>query len=274
MTSEGAAHGAAEGAAIGEPQPTGRSIDLNADVGESFGPWSMGEDERLIPLLSSANIACGAHAGDPLTIERTVRLAVESGVAVGAHPGYPDLAGFGRRDLAMAPDELAASVLAQIATVAAFARDAGADLHHVKAHGALYNAAARDSRLAEVLATAIARAAPGTRVYGLPGSTFLAAAAAVGLQPVAEGFPDRAYEPDGSLRARRHDDAVLLDSDRIAERAVAIARDGRVVAVDGSEVRLDVQTLCLHGDTPGAAGHARAVRDALAVAGLDVRPAS
>jgi UPF0271 protein len=251
--------------------PPRYGIDLNADVGESFGAWRIGEDEQLIPLLTSANIACGAHAGDPLTIERTVRVAVEAGVAVGAHPGYPDLAGFGRRDLAMAPEDLAASIVAQVGVVAAFATDAGVEIHHVKAHGALYNAAARDPELASVVASAIARVAPGTRVYALPGSALLAAATAAGLRPVAEGFPDRAYEPDGSLRARSHPDAVLTDSARIAERAVAMAREGRVVAVDGTTVSIAVQTLCLHGDTPGATEHALAVRDALTTAGIDVR---
>ncbi|HEX5241018.1 MAG TPA: LamB/YcsF family protein, partial [Candidatus Limnocylindrales bacterium] len=147
---------------------TNRSIDLNADVGESFGPWRLGEDERLIPLLTSANVACGAHAGDPLTMERTVAIAKAGGVAVGAHPGYPDLAGFGRRDIAMDPEELGASLVAQVAAVAAFARDARLELHHVKAHGALYNAAVRDAALAGTIAAAIARVAPGTRLYGLP----------------------------------------------------------------------------------------------------------
>lgn len=248
-----------------------RSIDLNADVGESFGPWRLGEDELLVPQLSSANVACGAHAGDPLTMERTVAIAKAAGVAVGAHPGYPDLAGFGRRDIAMDPEELGASLVAQVAAVAAFARDARLELHHVKAHGALYNAAVRDAALAGTIAAAIARVAPGTRLYGLPGSELLRAAAAAGLQPIGEGFPDRAYEPDGRLRSRSLPDAVLSDSHRIAERAVSMARDGGVVASDGTWVALAVQTLCLHGDNPGAAEHARVVRRALEAAGIEIR---
>ena len=160
------------------------AIDLNADVGESFGPWPMGEDERLIPLVSSVNVACGAHAGDPATIERTVRLALASGAAVGAHPGYPDLAGFGRRDLAMDPADLEASIVYQVSAVAGFTRALGGELHHVKPHGALYNAAARDSALAEIVARAIRRCSDAFLVYGPPGSALLDAASAAGLGAV------------------------------------------------------------------------------------------
>jgi len=248
------------------------SIDLNADVGESLGPWPMGEDEALIPLVSSVNVACGAHAGDPRTIERTIRLAATAGAAVGAHPGYPDLLGFGRRDLAMDPADLEASIVYQVGAVAAFARDAGVEVHHVKPHGALYNAAARDPRLAETVARAIRRCAMAALVCGPPGSALLAAAEAAGLATVAEAFPDRAYEPDGSLRSRRLPGAVLVDPAAVAERALELARDGRIVATDGSEIAVAAQTLCLHGDTPGAAEHARAVRAALASAGIEVRP--
>lgn len=247
-------------------------IDLNADVGESFGPWPMGDDARLIPLVSSVNVACGFHAGDPTTIERTVRLAAGAGAAVGAHPGYPDLAGFGRRELAMPAAELEAAILYQVAAVAAFARDAGVDLHHVKAHGALYNAAARDEALAATVARAVRRWSRDVVLYGLAGSRLLDAGRAAGLAVAAEAFPDRAYEADGSLRARSRPDAVLTDSDAIAARAVSMARDRRVVAVDGSIVALDAQTLCLHGDTPGAAAHAAAVRATLEAAGIGVRP--
>lgn len=247
------------------------TIDLNADVGESFGPWPMGEDERLIPLVSSVNVACGFHAGDPATIERTVRLAVASDAAVGAHPGYPDLTGFGRRELAMPPAELEASILYQVGAVAAFARDAGVELHHVKAHGALYNAAARDPRLAAAVARAVRRWSGDVILYGLAGSAILDAGREAGLAVAAEAFPDRAYEPDGSLRPRSLPDSVLTDSAAIAARAVAMARDGLVVATDGSSLAIEAQTLCLHGDTPGAAEHAAAVRAALAAAGIDVR---
>jgi UPF0271 protein len=251
-----------------------RTIDLNADVGESFGPWRMGDDERLIPLVSSVNIACGFHAGDPATIERAVRLAVRSGAAVGAHPGYPDLAGFGRRELEMAPADLEASILYQVAAVAAFARDAGVELRHVKAHGALYNAAALDPRLAETVARAVRRFSSDVALYGLAGSALLDAGRTVGLSVAAEAFPDRAYEPDGRLRSRSLPDSVLTDSTEIARRAVLMAVEGAVKAVDGSRVPIEPQTLCLHGDTPGAVEHAGAVRAALAQAGVEVRAMS
>jgi 5-oxoprolinase (ATP-hydrolysing) subunit A len=246
-------------------------IDLNADVGESLGPWPMGEDAALIPLVTSVNIACGFHAGDPLTIERTVALAIAAGVAIGAHPGYPDLAGFGRRDLAMSPADLEAAIVYQVGAVAAFARAAGVELRHVKAHGALYNRAATDSATADVVARAVQRCSPNLVLVGLAGSKLLAAAARAGLRAAAEAFPDRAYEPDGTLTPRGRPGAVLEDSAAVAERAVRMAVDGEVVAVDGSTVAIRPDTLCLHGDTPGAVGHARAVRAALAAAGIDVR---
>ena len=246
------------------------SIDLNADVGESLGPWPMGADERLIPLVSSVNIACGFHAGDPATIQRTVALAVASGAAIGAHPGYPDLVGFGRRDMEMAADDLEAAIVYQVGAVAAFARAAGAELRHVKAHGALYNRAARDRSVAETIARAVRRCGSELVVVGLAGSALLDAGQAAGLAVAAEGFPDRAYEPDGSLRSRRLPGAVLADSAAVARRAVMMARDGAVLAVDGSSVRLEVDTLCLHGDTPGAAEHAAAVRAALEATGIAV----
>ncbi len=245
-------------------------IDLNADVGESFGPWRMGADEELVPLVTSVNVACGAHAGDPLTIERTIRLAVEHGVAIGAHPGYPDLEGFGRRELDMTPDELAASLVFQVGAVAAFATAAGTGLQHVKAHGALYNRAARDPSVAEIVARAVARVAPEARLVGLAGSALLDAGRAAGLRVAAEGFADRAYEPDGSLRSRRLDGAVHASPALAAAQAVSIARDGLVRAWDGSMVRVEADTICIHGDTPGAAAYARLVRSALEEAGVSV----
>jgi 5-oxoprolinase (ATP-hydrolysing) subunit A len=247
-------------------------VDLNADVGEGFGPWPMGDDERLIPLVSSVNVACGFHAGDPITIERTVRLAVAAGAAIGAHPGYPDLAGFGRRALAMPAPELEAAILYQVAAVAAFARDAGAELHHVKPHGALYNVAARDEALAAAVARAVRRWSTEVILYGLAGSRLIEAGLAAGLTVAAEAFPDRAYEADGSLRPRTAGGAVLGDSAEIAARAVVMARDGQVVATDGTVVSIEARTLCLHGDTPGAAEHADAVRAALDRAGIQVQP--
>jgi UPF0271 protein len=245
-------------------------IDLNADVGESLGPWPMGDDDALIPLVTSVNIACGAHAGDPLTIERAVRLAAAAGAAVGAHPGYPDLVGFGRRDLDMTPAELEASIVYQVGAVAAFAADAGVPLRHVKAHGALYNAAAGDSALADSVARAVARVSPSLVLVGLAGSKLIAAGARAGLPTAEEAFADRAYEADGSLRSRRLDGAVHADPAVVAAQAVSIALDGVVTSFDGARLAVRADTICIHGDSPGAVASAQAVREALAAAGVTV----
>jgi len=247
-----------------------RRIDLNADVGEGFGSWTVGHDEALIPLVTSANIACGFHAGDPLVMTRTVELARRSGVAVGAHPGYPDLAGFGRRDLDMAPDELEAAIVYQLGALAGIARTTGVELQHVKLHGALYNRAAVDARLAAIAAGAVRRFSRELILVGLAGSAMLTAGAEAGLRVAAEAFADRAYEPDGSLRARRRPDALLRDPKVIARRAVEIARDGRVDSADGTVVELRADTICVHGDTPNASELAAAVRAALEEAGIRV----
>jgi UPF0271 protein len=256
--------------ASAETASGGRQIDLNADVGESFGPWPMGDDERLIPLVSSVNIACGAHAGDPATIVRTVRLALAHGVAIGAHPGYPDLAGFGRRDLDMAADDLEATLIVQVGAVQAVARSQGTSVGHVKPHGALYNRAARDAGVANAVVAAIAGLDPGLVLVGLAGSALLEAGRSAGLAVRAEGFADRAYEADGSLRDRRLDGAILGPA-AAADQAVSIARDRSVTTAGGHRVRIEAETICLHGDGPGAVATAVAVRAALAAAGIDVR---
>ncbi len=248
-----------------------RSIDLNADVGEGLGPWPMGADAALIPLVSSVNIACGVHAGDPVTIRRTVRLALEVGASLGAHPGYPDLVGFGRRELAMTPGDVAASVLYQVAAVAGIARAEGGVLRHVKPHGALYHRLAADREAAAAVTAALASLDRGLAVVGPPGSALLAAAAAAGLDAIGEGFADRVYEPDGRLRSRSLPDALIGDPARAVAQAVSIARDGWATAVDGSRVEVRAQTLCVHSDTPGAPVIAATVRAALVDAGLDVR---
>ena len=249
---------------------SGRQIDLNADVGESFGPWPMGDDERLIPLVSSVNIACGAHAGDPATIARTVRLALAHGAAIGAHPGYPDLAGFGRRDFDMAADELEASLIVQIGAVQAIARSQGATVRHVKPHGALYNRGARDGALAGTIARAVASLDPGLVLVGLAGSVLLDAGRSAGLEVRAEGFADRAYEADGSLRDRRLDGA-LHEPAAAAAQAVSIARDGFATSTGGERVTIEADTICLHGDGRDAVETATAIRAALAAAGIEVR---
>ncbi len=248
-------------------------IDLNADVGESLGPWQMGTDATLVPLVTSVNVACGFHAGDPLTIRRTVRLAIDSGAAVGAHPGYPDLVGFGRRAMDLTSDELEAAILYQVSALDGIVRAAGGRLVHVKPHGALYNRAARDPAVAGPIAAAVATLDPRLRLVGPPGSALLAAGAAAGLACLAEGFADRAYESDGGLRSRRLPGALHDDPERAAAQAVEIARDGRVTAFDGTVVPISVATLCIHGDTPGAAIAAARIRAALTAAGVEVRAA-
>jgi UPF0271 protein len=236
-------------------------VDLNADVGESFGAWTMGADAELVRLVSSANIACGFHAGDPAVMDRTVALAVAAGVAVGAHPGYRDLAGFGRREISADPDEVEREVLYQVGALAAFARAHGTALVHAKPHGALYNQAVKDERLARAIARGIARFDTSLRFVGLASSEVMRRAAeAEGLRFVAEGFADRAYHSDGTLVPRSEPGAVLTDPKAVAAQAVALARGGRI------------ETLCLHGDTPGAIANARAVREGLAAAGIQVAP--
>jgi UPF0271 protein len=247
-------------------------IDLNADVGESYGAWHMGQDEALIPLVTSVNIACGAHAGDPLVMAQTVSLACRNGVQIGAHPGYPDRDGFGRREISLSSDELEASLLFQLGALAAFVHEAGAELRHVKPHGALYNTAAKDVAVAAGVARAVKRFDPSLLLVGLCGSALLEAGREAGLAVAAEAFADRVYEPDGSLRSRRYPDAVLPDPEAAAEQAVSIVVLGKVTAHDGTSVPIQADTLCIHGDTPGAPEYARVVRDELAAAGVSVEP--
>src|SRR6476660_6612574 len=228
------------------------SIDLNCDLGESFGRWTLGQDAELMESISSCNVACGFHAGDPDVMRRTVRLAKENGIAIGAHPGLPDLVGFGRRTMSVTPQEVEALVLYQVGALAAIARAEGATLRHVKAHGALYNMAIRDRPLADAIARAVAAFDSSLLLFGLPGSELLRAGEAAGLPVAAEGFADRAYEPDGSLTPRSLPDAVIHDPDAVVARAVLMAREGVVVARNGDEVPMRVATICTHGDTPGS----------------------
>lgn len=234
------------------------AIDLNADVGEG-----MADDAALFALVTSANVACGFHAGDPATMRGTIRAAARAGVRVGAHPSYPDRAGFGRAALRLPPDQVFADVLYQVGALWALCRAEGVALRHVKPHGALYNQAAADRELAHAVAAAVAAASADLVLVGLASSRCLRdAAATAGLRFAAEGFADRRYAADGSLVPRSEPDAVLTDPAAVVSQAVALAGAG------------SVDTLCLHGDTPGALGLARAVREALAAAGIDVRPLS
>src|SRR5437868_3341384 len=228
------------------------TIDLNADLGESFGAYRIGADDAIMSSISSANIACGFHGGDPSVMRSAVHLARTHGVAVGAHPGLPDLAGFGRREMRVSPDDVHAMVLYQIGALAAFLRADGARLRHVKAHGALYNMAVRDRVLAEAIAGAVRDFDASLVVFGLPGSHLIEAARQLGLPTAAEGFADRGYEPDGSLTPRSREGAVLHDEETVVARAVRMATEGRVAATDGTDLRVDVDTICTHGDTPGA----------------------
>jgi UPF0271 protein len=247
-------------------------IDINCDMGESFGPWVMGADAEVMPHITSANVACGGHAGDPSVMRRTVRAAKAHGVAVGAHPGFADLQGFGRREMQTDPSEVEDSLLAQIGALAAIARAEGMPVRHVKAHGALYNMAARDRRLADAIAQAIKAFDPSLVMFALPNSPMVQAGIAAGLRVAAEGFADRSYEPDGSLTPRSRAGAVIHDVDRVVDRAVRMVRDGVVLTPDGKEVPLKVDTICVHGDTPGAPVLTQRIRAALTAAGIHVRP--
>ena len=242
-------------------------IDLNADVGEGEET-----DEALIPLVTSVTVACGAHAGDPEMMRRTIESAARHGVAVGAHPGYPDREGFGRRDLDLADGELRATLTEQLLAIDAVARRVGVAIGHVKAHGALYNRAAADARIARTIAEVVLGTLGRIVLVGLAGSELIGEGRARGLPVAAEAFADRAYEPDGSLRSRSQAGAVLGDPADVARQAVAIARDGRVPLDGGGGLVVAADTLCLHGDTPGAVANARAVREALATAGVQVAP--
>lgn len=250
-------------------------VDLNADLGEGFGAYGFGGDDAVLACVTSANVACGFHGGDPRVMDRTVARAVARGVAVGAHPGHYDLRGFGRRAIPAEPEEVETDVLYQVGALAAFARAHGAALVHVKPHGALYNQAAADPALARAVARGVARADRSLVLVGLAGSDAMRAAAAEeGLRFAAEAFADRRYEADGTLRSRRLPGAVLDDPADAAAQAVAIVRDRRATAADGRAVTVEADTLCIHGDAPNAGAVAEAVRRALLGAGVDVRPLS
>jgi 5-oxoprolinase (ATP-hydrolysing) subunit A len=246
------------------------AIDVNSDLGESYGVWTLGDDAAMLGIVTSANVACGFHAGDPSVLRAACQLAVHNDVAIGAQVSFPDLPGFGRRHLDMAPDELRDAVLYQLGALDAFAQVAGTEIAYVKPHGALYHATATHRPAAQALVAAAAEYDPSLAILGLPGSELLAAADDAGLEAVAEAFADRAYTPDGGLVPRREADSVLTDVDVVAERAVRIATDNEIVAVDGTVVSVRVRSICVHGDTPGAVDLARAVRAALDAAGVGV----
>jgi UPF0271 protein len=247
-------------------------MDLNSDLGEGFGQWTLGDDDALLGLVTSANVACGFHAGDPVILRRVCDRAAAAGVAVGAQVGYRDLAGFGRRFVDVEPDALTQDVLYQVGALEAFARVAGTRVRYVKPHGALYNAIVAHEEQAAAVVRAVVDYDRTLPVLGLPGSAWLRLAGEAGLTTVAEAFADRAYTPEGTLLSRRLPGAVLHDAVEIADRCVAMATGGEITDVDGGPLRLAPESICVHGDTPGAVEIARRVRDALTGAGVDLAP--
>jgi UPF0271 protein len=244
------------------------SVDLNADLGESFGRWQLGDDAGMLAVVTSANVACGFHAGDPTVLLAVCRAAARAGVAVGAQVGYRDLAGFGRRFIDIDPADLLADVVYQIGALDALARIAGTRVSYVKPHGALYHAVVAHEGQAAALVDAVHAVDPGLPLLGLPGSLLFRRASARGLRTVAEAFADRAYRPDGTLVPRSEPAALLSDPGAIAERVVRLVVEGQLTATDGTQVSLDAESVCLHGDTPGAVAIAHAVRSALETAGV------
>lgn len=249
-----------------------KQIDLNADVGEGFGAYTIGFDQAVLQQVSSCNIACGLHAGDPMIMEQTIWLAHSCGVSVGAHPGFPDLAGFGRREMALSPAEVRGYIIYQLGALGAFAAAAGVRLQHVKPHGALYNMAAVDAKLAVAIAQGVAAVDDSLILVGLAGSELIYAAGQAGLQAANEIFADRGYNCDGTLMSRKQPGAIIHDPQEAAERIVKILLNGSLITQQGSAFPVCADTVCLHGDTPGAVEMAKAVRGALLNAGIAIKP--
>ena len=247
------------------------TLDLNCDMGESYGAWTMGNDAAILPFVSSANIACGYHGGDPATMRRTVAAALEHGVALGAHPSLPDLVGFGRRPMQISPQEAYDMVVVQVGALAGVAASQGARLHHVKAHGALYNMAAKDGALARAICTAVRDVDAELVLYGLAGSQWVDAARGAGLQLAQEVFADRSYQDDGSLTPRTQAGAMITDVDQAVAQVLHMVQQRSVTSINGKHVPLEPDTLCLHGDQPDALAFATAIRAALEQAGITVR---
>lgn len=246
-------------------------IDLNCDMGEGYGPWPMGDDPGLMQYITSANIACGFHAGDPVVMRDTVRLALKHHVAIGAHPGYPDLQGFGRRFLQMSPDEVYAMTLYQIGALQAIVQAEGGTLHHVKPHGALYNAAAKDRALADAIARATRQAGAHLLLYGLSSSALIEAGQALGLRTASEVFADRTYQADGSLTPRSRPGALIENAEQAVAQALQMVQQQQVVSMGGTVLQLVSETLCLHGDGPHALDFARAIQTAFKKNGVEMR---
>lgn len=248
------------------------AIDLNADLGESYGIWTLGDDLAMLDLITSANVACGFHGGDPSTLRRVCQAAADRGVSIGAQVSYPDLMGFGRRFIDIDPDDLRDAVLYQLGALDGFAQVAGAGVTYVKPHGALYHACVSHPEQAEAVVAAAHEFDPSMAVLGPPGSPLLAVADAMGMEPVPEAFADRAYLPDGRLVSRREPGSVITDPEAVAARAVALVTERSVTAVDGSRVTVHARSICIHGDTPGSVALARAVRAGLEMAEVLLHP--
>jgi 5-oxoprolinase (ATP-hydrolysing) subunit A len=247
-----------------------KTIDINCDMGESYGAWKMGADAQVMPFISSANVACGLHGGDPATIRQTVQLAVDHGVAVGAHPSLPDLQGFGRRAMKISPQDMYDLILYQAGAVEAFARAAGTRLHHVKCHGALYNMAANDAALSEAMARAVKDLGGSVMLYALSNSKMMQIGKQQGLAVAGEVFADRGYADDGTLAPRGTPGAMIEEAAVAVERALAMIEKGYVTALSGKPVPVSADTLCLHGDQPGAVTFAQAIRKAFSAKGITV----
>lgn len=251
-----------------------RTLDLNCDMGEGFSIYQAGDDIALLDHVSSANVACGFHAGDPRNMGLTVRAAAARGVSVGAHPSFPDLQGFGRREMTVSPTEAYDMIVYQIGALQAFAKVAGVSVRHVKAHGALYNMAAKDEKLADAMARAVRDVDASLVMFGLAGSAMIGAGRAVGLSVASEVFADRSYQDDGSLTSRKLPGAMITDVDQSIAQVIGMVRDGYVRTASGKEVAVRADTLCVHGDQPGALAFAKALRAALAGIGVTVQAPS
>ena len=246
-------------------------IDLNCDLGESFGAWQIGNDRQILPLISSANVACGFHASDPVVMRKTVQAAAKAGVAVGAHPGYPDLMGFGRRAMTLSSDEARSYMLYQLGALDAFCRTAGLRLQHVKPHGALYNMASKDYQLARDLCEAVASYDPELILLGLSGGELLHAAADIGLPFASEVFADRAYEEDGSLVSRSKPGSMITDEEEAIRRVIRMVREGKVTAITGRDIPIRADSVCVHGDGPQALAFVQKIREACEAEGIGIR---
>lgn len=248
------------------------SVDLNCDLGESFGRYTLGLDSQVIPLVSSVNVACGMHAGDPMVMRKTVKMAAEAGVAIGAHPGYPDLQGFGRRDMSLSPDEVYATVLYQVAALAGFARAQGVKLAHVKPHGQLYNRAATDAATALAIAQAVHDFQPSLVLVGLAGGKLIDAGRDLGMTTAQEFFTDRNYTDEGVLVSRTLPDAMITDEDFAVQRVIRAVSTGTIESVTGKTIELSADTICVHGDNAHALAFVSKIRTALEEAGIEIAP--